>query len=404
MTPVEPGVSMTADGAWCWFQDPRAVFVAGERIQTIAGWVTRKGTLQIGAYDHAAGTTFIVTLNGDWGGDDHNTCSILVLPDNRLIVFYAKHNGTGLFCRSTVSPEDIREWHDEVSITGTRRVTYSHPVYLADEKRFYVFWRGETWKPTFSVSDDGTHWSEPRILLCRDDGDSTRIRPYLKLVSDGKSSIHFTFTDGHPRNEPTNSIYYFKYARGAIQSASGEVIGSLSRLPLRQSAADVVYDARETGARAWVWDIALHSDGSPVIAYTRHPGEDDHRYHHALWDGSGWYDNEVTAAGPWFPQTAPGETEKEPHYSGGIAFKHADPSTLYLSRQVAGQFEIERWTTRDGGANWTCKPITLGSRQLNVRPLCPRGFDLPGDHVLWIRGGYRHYTDFNTAVVGILPD
>ena len=105
------------DGAWCWFQDPRAVYIEGMYKRTYAGWMTRQGQLQIGSFDHKSGKTEIITLKEKWGADDHNTCSFIVLPDKRLMVFYAQHNKIGLFCRTTTSPEDINSWDDEVTVT-----------------------------------------------------------------------------------------------------------------------------------------------------------------------------------------------------------------------------------------------------------------------------------------------
>lgn len=35
--------TFTADGAWCWFQDPRAVYVKGEHERTYAQWMTEDG-------------------------------------------------------------------------------------------------------------------------------------------------------------------------------------------------------------------------------------------------------------------------------------------------------------------------------------------------------------------------
>ena len=66
--------TITEDGAWCWFQDPRAVYIEGKFKKTYTGWVTRGGKLQVGAYDHRTGKTEIITLKEKWGADDHNTC------------------------------------------------------------------------------------------------------------------------------------------------------------------------------------------------------------------------------------------------------------------------------------------------------------------------------------------
>ena len=48
-----------------------------------------------------------------------------------------------------------------------------------------------------------------------------KARPYTKVYSKGDDKIHFTFTDGHPRNEPLNSIYYVCYKNGAFYKADG---------------------------------------------------------------------------------------------------------------------------------------------------------------------------------------
>jgi len=397
VAPGESHLTFTEDGAWCWFQDPRAVYVEGAYKRTYANWMTRDGRLQVGWFDHETGESRAYTLKENWGADDHNMGSFLVLPDKRLMVFYATHGSRGLYCRTSKNPEDISEWEEEVTIVGGRGVTYSHPVYLTDEKLFYVFWRGSTRKPTFSTSADGKIWSEERVLI-EQPGRDYNPRPYLKVVSDGKSSIHFAFTDGHPHNEPTNSIYYLRYEKGSFHKADGTRVGGMDSLPIPHSDSDLVYDAEPSRAIAWVWDIALDRAGHPVIAYTRIPDHKDHRYHYARWTGVRWRDTELCAAGGWFPQTQEGVKEREPCYSGGLCLDHSNPSVVYLSRQVNGIFEIEKWTTWTRGVNWSSEAITQDSKNLNVRPIVPRGYAGKRDHVLWMHGPYVHFTDFQTGV------
>lgn len=385
------------DGAWCWFQDPRTVYVEGEHKRTYVQWMTHDGRLQVGFYDHDTGERKSYILKEGWGVDDHNVGSFLVLPDKRLMVFYATHGGKGLYCRTAKAPESITDWEDEVTVVGGPGVTYSHPVYLSSEKMFYVFWRGSTRKPTYSKFADGKTWSEPRVLIEQDDGQKGA-RPYLKVFSDGKSAIHFAFTDGHPDAELTNSIYYLRYKKGAFYKADGTRVGGSDDLPIQHTESDLVYDAKPSKARAWVWDIALDRAGRPIILYTRMPDGTDHRLHHARWTGTKWQDTELCAGGGWFPQTPEGKKETEPWYAGGMCFKHSDPSVVYLSRKVNGVFEIERWSTLNGGKSWTSVPITSGSKELNVRPVVPRGYAGKQDHVLWMHGPYTHFTNYRTAI------
>ena len=389
---------LTNDGAWCWFQDPRAVYIKGEHERTYAQWVTKNGKLQIGAFDHQTENIEIFTLKEGWDSDDHNVGAFIVLPDNRIMVFYARHNKQGIYCKTSSRSEDITAWEDEITISNSDRITYAHPVYLSREKRFYVFWRGHSWKPTFATSSDGVLWSESQILLQDEAREGGNIRPYTKITSDGISTIHFTFTDGHPRVEPQNSVYYMKYENGQFYKANGTIIGSINALPIRHTMSDQVYNGKLTNVRAWVWDIALDDQGQPVIAYTRFPDETDHRYCYARWTGERWQDTELTKGGGWFPETKEGTEEREQNYSGGIGLNHSNPSILYLSKQVKGKFEIEKWSSNDKGQTWHSTSITTNSDHLNVRPVVPRGYHGNKDYVLWMYGDYEHYTKYNTGI------
>lgn len=387
--------TLTTDGAWCWFQDPRAVYLNN---QLFAGWMTHDGKLIIGSYDPQSGDKKTFVLEESWDVDDHNTLSILTLPDNRLMVFYARHNKVGLYCRTTLNPADITQWQDEVTVSDTDRITYSHPAYLADEGLYFVVWRGPTWKPTFATSKDGIHWSASHILVQEEGREASNIRPYLKAVSDNKSTVHFAFNDGHPRNEPTNSVYYIKYEKGKFYRADGTQIGTIENLPIAHSESDVVYDAKPTQKRAWIWDIALDKNGSPVLVYTTIPTVTEHHYHYAVHTPEGWQTHHITPGGQWFPQTPNGEQERETEYSGGISLNHADPSIVYLARPVNNIFEIERWQTPDNGATWASQAITENSTQLNVRPVIPRNYPANKIGVLWMHGTYVHYTNYHTEI------
>jgi hypothetical protein len=390
-------VQFSADGAWCWFQDPRAVFVRGEHVRTYASWMTSRGALQVGAYDHTLRTAQIRTVKDHWDVDDHNAGSLLVLPDRRLMIFYARHNGRGLYCRVSTQPEEITSWGPEVTITSSDRITYSHPVYLKSEQKFFVFFRGETWKPTVCTSEDGVQWTDPLPLIQDAGRGSHDIRPYLKVTTDGDSTIHFAFTDGHPRDEPLNSVYYLRYTRGEFFRGDGSFAGSLSEAPVAHTRADRVYDARSTGARAWVWDISLDRQGQPCIAYTRLPEEDDHRYHVARRTPAGWSDTEVVRGGGWFPETPPGTTEREPHYSGGMAFVPGSAPVVYTSRQAGREFLVERWELDERNV-WRPEPAPGTAGRLDVRPVVPRGLSNGEEIVLWMEGRYVHYTDYATRI------
>ena len=397
-------VNLTEDGAWCWFADPRAVYYEGQHKRTYVGWVNKAGDVQAAYYDHQTRTVTSATLRAKLQYDDHANPAILIRPNGRLMVFYSRHGDKeAMFYRISNSPESIASWGREMqiktNIEGKYGYTYPNPVQLsAEDNLIYLFWRGGDFKPNFSTSKDGINFSPARTLI-KGSGD----RPYIKFESNGTDKIHFAFTDGHPRKEPTNNIYYAYYYNGAIYKADGTKIRDMAGLPIEPAEADKVYDAVAGSARAWIWDIALDSSGHPVIVYATFPKETEHHYRYARWSGSKWEDFEIVAAGRWFPQTQEGRKEREPFYSGGVVLDHSDPSIVYLSRQINGVFEIEKWVTSDGGANWNSEAITSGSKKNNVRPVVPRNHKPTGIELIWMHGDYVFYTKYDTALKLLLP-
>jgi len=401
--PGERFAAFTDDGAWCWFSGPRARYHDG---RLYAGWMTADGAVQVGRLDPAApGRPERVTLAERFEADDHDHPALAFLPDGRLAAFYARHARGDLHLRLTAAPGAFAAWTPDRELgfatpATPRGLTYANPLLLAAEHdALYLFWRGGDFKPTFAVSTDlGASWSPPRTLLRRA-GSSADVRPYVKYWTDGRRRIDFLFTDGHPRDEPANSVYFLRYADGVFTRADGTRVGTLADLPLDPARCDRVYDG-STAGRAWVWDLVEDAAGQPVAVYTRLPAERDHRYHYARWDGRRWDDHEVVAAGAWFPRQPPGTPEPEPHYSGGIVLDPRQPATVYLARPVAGVFEIERWTTSDGGAHWTSSAVTAGSATDNVRPVVALDAPAGAPDLLWMQctGGYTHYTQYRTTI------
>lgn len=390
----QPGgefATVAADGAWCWFADPRSVYDRKAE-KTYVGWVdSTAGSVSIASYNHRKEewrTAPVANLHRD----DHANPALLVRPDGRVMTFYSAHNGPEMYYRVTSRPHDISAWESErtidVNTEGDNGYTYPNPIQLsAEDDRIYLFWRGGNWQPNFSISDDGERWSEARTLL-RVPGE----RPYIKFSSNGVDRFDFAFTDGHPRRMEHNNIYYASYRDSAFYRADGAEVTSIDALPLDISAADLVYDAERAGARAWIWDTAIDSSGSPVIVFSTFPSETDHRYRYARWTPDGWQHYLITKAGGSI------DGPSEPHYSGGVVLDHEEPSTLYLSRQTDGTHELERWTTADGGKTWSQQAVTRESARQNVRPAAVRGRGQGPMQVLWMYGTYTHYTDYQTTL------
>ena len=405
--PAEAFADVTTDGGWCWFSDPRALCRDGK---TYTGWVTRDGSIQAAELEHSSGKVTTVTLHEKYERDDHDNPAFLFLPDGRLMSFYSRHGGgknPKIHSRVTTRAGDFTKWEPEVGLPlrddsgGKAGISYCNPFLLsAENNAIHLFWRGLTYKPTMAKSTDGGKtWSPAQVVFSRS-GKSEGNRPYVKYASNGRDRIHFLFTDGHPRNEKTNSVYYACYRAGAFYKADGSKICGVNELPMRPEQTDCVYDATKTGVRAWIAGVAYDANDQPVIAYTRLPAETDHRYHYARWNGTAWTDTELCAAGGWFPQTPPEKTEREPHYSSGLAIDPSDPAIVYVTRPVNGVRELEKWMTPDGGKTWKSEAVTSGSKHDNVRPYVVMNHAPDGPSVLWMNlsGHYIHYTDYLTSI------
>jgi hypothetical protein len=403
-------VELTDDGAWSWLPDPRAVGHAGSPGLTYVGWVDAAGDVWIASHDVGSDAIERTRLTDGLGGDDHSNPSILVMPDGRVTAFYSAHGGEAVYSRTTSSPGDIADWDEPRAVTDVRPFagrkwgyTYPNALRLPDEGgRIFVFFRGPDFKQWFVTSADGVNWSDEIPLMS-----GVGAKPYFKYASDGTGTIHIAFTDGHPRGDQTNSIYYMSYHRSAFQRADGTLVVGTEDLPFSPGDADTVYDGVSGGAPAWIADVSVDGSGRPVVVYATFEASDDHRCRYAIWDGDQWSDHEITPTGSSFagrPARRRGPFGRPLDFLfGGAAIDPRDASVVYVSRQVGETYEIERWKTADCGRTWAGLPVTGGSEAHNVRPAVPRDATTGAPVVLWLTGTYDDYDSYDLAVRMLLP-
>jgi len=412
-----PWVVLNDDGGWCWFEDPRVVVDGGK---LVAGTVAngshdpaRKGDIEVVSYDLAVGTTVRSTLHKNLQADDHASPALLLRPDGRWLALYAMHGAENrIYYRLSVRPHDATEWQPEKVFvpSPSTRVTYSNPYLLDRENvpqgRLYNFFRGydNTAKPSWMFSDDlGENWTMGGLLI--DFQARRKHRPYVKYAGDGRDTIHFAFTEGHPMEFDTG-IYHAVYRAGQLCDSSGRAVRSLTKGPIVPAEATRIF-AGDSNNIAWIHGLALDGQGRPRLVYTvqknaagvpRGKAGQDLRYHFARWDGSKWHDAEIAFAGSTL---YPGEDD----YAGGICLHPGDPHTVFISANVdpasgkaPGRFEIYRGRTRDQGATWKWTPVTRNSKVDNLRPLVPlcEGSET---RLLWLRGSYLKYTNYDLQMV-----
>ena len=382
---------ITRDGAWCWFSDPRAIYVDDKMF---GGFVDKEGSIWAFCYDPSSCQSKQYKLFNKLDYDDHANPSIMALSDQRLVLFFSAHGGTKnspIYYAVSKYPSDISSWEEVQEINpemeGSLGVCYTNPVMLSDENnRVYLFFRGRDFKPTCIYTDDLKTWSQPINLVRNDPGYGQGGRPYTKITTNHKDKIFFAFTDAHPRDRATNSIYFMMYKNGKICKADGTVVSETlgSIIP---SQVDKVYDATRTFDKAWIWDIAFDESEKPILVYARFSDRDNkHSYWYARWNGIKWENHKITDAGQWFQRTeyVKEKPEYECNYSGGVYLDHENPNILYTSRPINDRFEIEKWTFTGGKQKWITEAITYQSEKDNVRPFVVRNHRGSQPSVLWM--------------------
>lgn len=426
---------LVTDGAWTWYNDPRALFQNGKLYFGFVRAADSKTVLAV--FDPPAGTTTNLWTSGFTQLDDHNNPGLLAKQDGTLLAVYSRHISDQYFAyrRSlTTNPHAPANWAAEQAIPNSGAgMTYANPFQLSTESgKIYNFCRNQNFNPTiYTSTDGGSNWSAPQHFIKT--GTGGNVRPYLKYASDYTNRIDFLYTDGHPR-DCSNSLYHAYYLGGNFYQTDGTFLKSYANLPILHDLGDggergsVIYQWTNApqsdpnqwipDGRAWCWETAYQSNGAPVSVFTVQrdlvtgptSGIDDRiYYYYARWTGSAWQKRFIAHAGrPLYVA--------EDDYAGGICVDPQDPNVIYISSNAQDPFnladttnvplransryELWRGVTSDGGLNFAWTQITTNSTLDNLRPYIPRRNG--GEPcVIWFRGTYATYSSYSCAIVGL---
>lgn len=411
------------DGGWCWFQDERALVVGDHLVlgSVASGWrdPSRRGDVEVVSIDLRDGRVARGPLLRNFEVDDHDAPALLELPKHRVLAVFAKHGAENrLYSRQTRVPDNFIAWDGPRFHVPTpmSRVTYANLFWerTAEARggsRILNFFRGldDSFKPSWEFSEDeGRSWHTGGLLV--DVPGSTRHRPYAKYASNPEKpeGIHVLFSEGHPRDFD-NSLYHVVIRDGQICRSEGSPIRKLREGPVLPEEATRVF-LGDSNHVAWPQDLAVDRGGRVRAVFSVQQdsagmpsgsGGQDLRYHFGTWDGKRWEVREIAHAGT---RLYAGEDD----YAGGICLHPDDPEMVFLSANVdpvtgttlpSGHYELfrGRWDRRRDAWNW--EALTPGATQDQLRPVVPH-WKRGRTALLWLRGTYRKYTDYDLEVVG----
>jgi hypothetical protein len=425
------------NGAWCWFQDERAVVdtnAARLIIGSVAsndgrGGAPREGDVEATHFDLTSGTSQTYTLKsgdtdpGAFYADDHNAPGILIMPNGRYLAIYAGHNTEKLsywriFDGTNWSPEQIYDWNTQPG-GADFNTTYSNPHSMAAEGgRLYNFSRGNFHgSQNLITSDDlGQTWTYRGVLATNEN--VGYVNGYFQYWGNGVDRIDFVCTEYHPDNFNT-SIYHGYVSNGMSFRSDGTLVDSVlydQSAPrsidfTRVFAAGTVMPPGQTNTRCWTADVVRYDDGivatlfkSRVNDLTDNGSDPEHAFFYARWNGSAWTSTYLGRAGKKLYST-------QDDYTGLGALCPNDPDTLFISTPIDPRngtnlnvHEIFKGVTTNSGAAWNWSPITWKSVRDNLRPIMP-AWDKNNRILLWWRGDYSSSSaaqNFDAAVVGII--
>ena len=399
---------VTNEGAWCWFADPRSLHyenTSGTINSTYIGYIDVHGAIKATQMNFITGKRSEVLIRSYFQPDDHDNPSFLVLPDERIMVWYGRHTDESKwYYRISQKAGDITTLGAEHSITLSANVTYPSPFIMsADPDHIYMGWRGINWHPTLAqfsmpdANDDITvTWGPYQAVQ------SSGARPYVKYWSNKKDKIFMTFTTGHPDNEYPNWLYYVYFdvndkklhdIKGQVLSTVASGVFKVSKTDaFKTSYPDVVVDATEN-SRNWGWQLVIDNVETPYIAMVAIDSiKTTHQYYYLKWNGSGWTKTFLANGGAHFIQT----DGLELCYSGGIILDPDNPHKVVCSVPTVGTngtvYELYRYTLSDDGKRVvSTEQLTKDSKYNNARPYIIANTKKSPLRMVWMNGLYHDW-------------
>lgn len=383
-------------GGWTQIQDPKAYYDASND-RTYLTWLNGSdGAVYIQAWDHGdqalVGSPFLIHDLG--GPDNHNSPSVMVRTDGRIIVAYSGHSEAFMRIRISTNPGDVSAFAASVNLDsqlGGARYTYPVMYQLRGVAGdpIYLFWRdlssiiSNTGRIAYSVStDEGATWST-RVLLFTGASDRT---PYWRIGTDWDTRIDIFTTDRDPAS--STGLWHMSIDGTAETYHTSDGTQITDTLPL--TVADLTLVEDNADGNLWSWGSSF--DGTaPATVIMQENGESDNRIKVARWRAGAWQVDQVILS--------VGGQLGINKYASGCAINDTDPDIVYLARKIGSHWEQYRYVSADDGATWTGTALTESSTVDHVWVDTP-ALAGTGLKAIWLSGSYTNDSSYNFGISG----
>ena len=345
---------------WSWWTRPRAVYYRGKTYVSATGPNT-DNTISI--YNGRSRVPAKVRV-GQSGGqiDDHNNGALFIEPGKPPLLMYMRH-GTEQklkWRKGSLPIEQDPNLTTLASASEQELVTTGGASYFGGHVLNGVIHgmfrdANNDWRWSYTKSTDwGGTFSTPARMLAH----GYQFYTASKL----RGSVLRFATGSHPVNgaPPDQNVYYgeIDLATGNIRKADGTVLGNVdgTNLPIQISALTLVATPA-TGRVKWVYDVSDAPE--PEVSWGSFDAaniETTSMYHYSRLAGGAWATRDIINAGKRFS-----EPNAEP-YLGGAQFPPDSPGgVVYVAREAAGTWYVERRTTGDLGVSWTRSVLAVSA-------------------------------------------
>lgn len=421
------------NGGWTWYNDERVVVdaEAGKIVVSSAASAANSQSantsIDIVIHDLASGQNDKHSLGNLSYSDDHNNGGIVVKAPGEYFVAYTHHNADcdtrwANYAGGTWAPTATYKWSGcTPDPNGVNTVTYNNIWRMSSEEgALYNFVRATETNPWFLYSDDnGASWTlKGRITASPQVGYNAG---YYKYWGNGVDRIDFFATESHPRD--SNTSVYHGYIKGgkSYDSFDKEIDADVfdTNAPEITEFTRVFQAGGQLGGvtlrRLWNFDVARYADGTVAVLWQGRENEcadknncnPGHHVAYSRFDGTAWTSTRLVKGGRTLYRNRSDWWEED--YLGGAALDPDDPHVVYVSTNIDPRDdstdhtvnEIWKGVTCDDGATFTWTPMTMNSKDENLRPVVPK-WDAKNSALLWFRGNYQTAQMYSAEVVGII--
>jgi hypothetical protein len=401
--------------------------IVGDNGLTYIAYMTDMGEIHIKELDAKCSRTpsrdtVVCRLNCNYA-DEHNSPSLCILQDGRIIVAYTGHAATStLTYRITTRPYDIYSFGPEIVLKYEQSVTYVQLFENIYKRELWLFTRvaAVTWE--FRYSKDGVHWSDPTCFLASDAGGLFYIDIRKQLVPSpyGNMERWFFALYGHPRISKDHTIHSGCFdADGWLVDFDGKRMpmnlygnakledGTISASQLNLNDLSVVYKSPE-GITVRLLEVAPTVPLRIGFATFELDKPETITYYISTWKDNAWRKSKPIAKGGEFLSKPP-QLDGSQTYVGGMACYYGvgedgfhpnnrgkiDTNRVYIARADVDSRLLESYVTYDNGASYmleqVIKVLPRKVHQKIWRPIVPI-YAQDNMPVYWHEGIYSAHT------------